>query len=83
VQGLQSQNQPAESFGRFSRHRQAVSPHWVGHLAAARVKSAEGDFASAVKQIQAAQAAGVPEQQKQNVEKILRRLEAGEDINKQ
>jgi hypothetical protein len=81
--GLQFQNQPAEALDAFRATAKRFPEHWVGHLAAARVKSAEGDFDSAAKQIKAAQAAGVPEQQRQNVEKILHRLEAGEDINKQ
>jgi tetratricopeptide (TPR) repeat protein len=80
--GLQFRNQPAEALDTFRATAKRFPEHWVGHLALARVKSSEGDFSTAAKEVKAAQAAGVPEQQKANVEKLLHRLEAGEDINK-
>jgi len=50
-------------------------------MAQARVYVADGDFAGAVKEVKAARAAGAPEQQKANMEDLIRRLENKEDIN--
>jgi tetratricopeptide (TPR) repeat protein len=82
ARGLQFQHQPAEALDVFRATARRFPEHWLGHMALARVKSSEGDYATAAKQVQAAQAVGVPEQQKQNVENLRHRLEAGEDINK-
>ncbi|MGA2589371.1 MAG: DUF2911 domain-containing protein [Bryobacteraceae bacterium] len=78
---LQAQNQKTEALDVFRATAKRFPEHWVGHLALARVDSAAGDFSNAVKEIKAAQTAGVAEQQKSNVEKLLERLEKREDIN--
>jgi hypothetical protein len=78
---LQSQKQQAEAFDLFRETGKRFPQHWVGHLAMARVDSAAGDFPNAIRELQAAQTAGLPDQQKSNVERLMHRLEAKEDIN--
>jgi hypothetical protein len=53
-----------------------------GHLASARIKSAAGDFAGAAEEAKKAQAAAPSEQQKKNLQALIDRLQAKEDINK-
>jgi tetratricopeptide (TPR) repeat protein len=78
---LQAQNQKPEAIEVFRVTAKRFPEHWVGHLALARVSSASGDFPNAIKEVKAAQAAGVVDQQKKNVDHLLERLEAKEDIN--
>jgi tetratricopeptide (TPR) repeat protein len=78
---LQGQKQKAEALDVFRMVAKRFPDHWLGHLALARVNSAAGDFPTAVKEIKAAQAAGVADPQKQQVESLLHRLEANQDIN--
>lgn len=78
---LQFQKQNVEALAVFRLTAKRFPEHWVGHMALARVKSAAGEFPDAVKEVKAAQAAGVAEQQKQQVETLLHRLEKNEDIN--
>lgn len=59
------------------------SPETVfGHLAQARIKSAAGDFAGAQAEAKKAQAVAVSDQQKQNIDALIKRLDAKQDINK-
>ena len=53
-----------------------------GHLANARTKSAAGDFAGAAQDATKAQAAAVNDQQKKNIQALVDRLQAKQDINK-
>jgi hypothetical protein len=78
---LQAQKKAAEALDVFRVTAKRFPEHWVGHMALARVNSAGGDFPGAVKEIKAAQAAGVPDQQKQRVKDLLYMLEANKDIN--
>ena len=79
---LQLQNQQAEGLEFLRAAAKRFPSHWLGHVAQARVYSAAGDFANAAKELKAADAAGAPAQQKPNLERLLKRLEAKEDINK-
>jgi len=51
-------------------------------MAKARLNSAAGDYRKAAAEMKAAEAAGAPEQQKPGLANYLKRLEAGQDINK-
>lgn len=53
-----------------------------GHLAQARVKSAAGDFPGAIDAMKEAQAAATSDAQKSNLQPLLDRLTAKQDINK-
>jgi hypothetical protein len=53
-----------------------------GHLASARIKSAAGDFAGAAEEAKKAQAAAPSDQQKKNIQALIDRLQAKQDINK-
>lgn len=78
---LQGAKKPAEAMNVFRMVAKRYPDHWLGHLALARVNSAAGDYPNAVKEIKAAQAAGVADPQKKQVESLLHRLEANQDIN--
>ena len=78
---LQFQKKPAEAIDVFRVTAKRFPEHWVGHLASARVNSAGGDFANTAKELKAAQAAGVPDQQKKRVEELLHMAESNKDIN--
>jgi hypothetical protein len=51
------------------------------HVGLSRMYSAQGDFANAAKEMNAA-VAGAPEGQKQPLQAFAKRLEAKQDINK-
>ncbi|HST30967.1 MAG TPA: hypothetical protein VLK27_09045, partial [Chthoniobacterales bacterium] len=53
-----------------------------GHLAQARVKSAAGDFPSAIDEMKKAQAAATSDAQKTSLQPLIDRLTAHQDINK-
>jgi tetratricopeptide (TPR) repeat protein len=78
---LQAQNQKPEAIEVFRVTAKRFPEHWVGHLALARIDSAAGNFPDAIKEVKAAQAAGVVDVQKKNVDRLLERLQANEDIN--
>ena len=53
-----------------------------GHLSNARIKSAAGDFAGAAEAAKKAQAVAISDQQKKNIQALIDRLAAKQDINK-
>ena len=53
-----------------------------GHLAAARLKSAAGEFPGAVDEMKKAQAAATSDAQKSSLQPLIDRLQAQQDINK-
>jgi tetratricopeptide (TPR) repeat protein len=53
-----------------------------GHLSNARLKSAAGDFAGAAADAKKAQAVAISDQQKKNIQALIDRLAAKQDINK-
>lgn len=79
---LQSQNRQDEAMASFRLVAQRFSNHWIAHLAQARVDSAAGNFDEAGKHLQAALAAGVPEQSRSAVENYLKRVQAKQDFNR-
>jgi tetratricopeptide (TPR) repeat protein len=53
-----------------------------GHLSNARIKSAAGDFPGAAEDAKKAQAVALSDQQKKNIQALIDRLAAKQDINK-
>jgi hypothetical protein len=76
------QKKPDEAMAVYREAVQKYPDHWLGHMASARLNSAAGDYQKAAADVKAALAAGAPEQQKPGLNAYLKRLEAGQDINK-
>lgn len=79
---LQTQNQQPQAMEIFKLTVKRFPDHWLGHMAAARLASASGDFATALKEVKIVQASDIPEQQKANLVTLTKRLENKEDINR-
>lgn len=77
---LQTQKQKEEAIRIYRTVAKRFPEHWLGHLAKARVAVAEADFATAMKEAQAAQS-GAPEPQKSQLDALKKRIESREDIN--
>jgi hypothetical protein len=80
--GLQAQNQPAQAMEVFKLTVKRFPDHWLGHMAAARLASASGDYEAALKEVKFVQGQDLPEAQKANLVNLVRRLENKEDINR-
>jgi tetratricopeptide (TPR) repeat protein len=78
---LQINGKQAEAFAIFRDNAKKNPDQWIVHAGLARMYSAQGDFANAAKEMNAA-VAGAPDGQKQPLQAFVRRLEAKEDINK-
>ena len=70
-----------EAIEIFRQTAQRFPDHWTGHMAAARVNSASGNYAKAAEEMKAAQTTA-PDGQKPTIANYVKRLEAGQDINK-
>lgn len=79
---LQSENKGPQAMDVFRVVARRYPNHWIAHLAQARVDSSTGNFDDAVKHLQAALAAGVPDTSKSAVENYLKRSQAKEDFNR-
>ncbi|MCU1236005.1 MAG: hypothetical protein JWP63_3972 [Candidatus Solibacter sp.] len=77
---LQSQKQKQDAIAVYRTVAKRFPDHWLGHLAKARVAVADSDFATAMKEAQAAQSAA-PEPQKSQLDALKKRIESKEDIN--
>ena len=78
---LQSQGKQDEAFSVFRTNIKKNPDHWTAHNEAARLASAEGKFQDAAKEMRAS-LSGSPDQIKPQVEGLIKKLEAGQDINK-
>jgi hypothetical protein len=78
---LQTQKRKSEAIDGYRIVARRFPEHWIGHVAKARVHAADGDFENALKEIQAAKAAGVPDPTKPSLEVLQKRLENKEDVN--
>ena len=78
---LQTQGQQAEAFDIFRVNIKKNPNHWLVHNEMARLACAKGDFDGAVKEMKLA-ANGAPAQFKPQIENLVKRLEAKQDINK-
>lgn len=79
---LQSQKRDAEAMEIFPVVAKRFPQTVFGHLAQARIKSAAGDFPGATESAKQALALGANDQQKGNIQALIKRLEAKQDINK-
>ena len=80
--GLQAQNQPDQAMDVFRLTVKRYPDHWLGHMAAARLASASGDYETALKEVRVVDAMPIPGVQKSNLANLIRRLENKEDINR-
>jgi hypothetical protein len=79
---LQSEKKDAEGMEILKDVAKRYPGTVFGHLANARIKSAAGDFAAAAEEAKKAQAAAPSDQQKKNIQALIDRLQAKQDINK-
>jgi hypothetical protein len=82
ARGLQAQKRSDEAMAVFQTVVKRAPQTLYGHLAAARLKSAAADFDGALAEAQAAVGTATSDAQKQNIQTLVRRLQAKEDINK-
>ncbi len=82
ARSLQAQNQSAQAMEVFKTTIKRFPDHWLGHMAAARLASASGDYSAALKEVKIVQGLDIPEVQKANLVNLARRLENKEDINR-
>jgi tetratricopeptide (TPR) repeat protein len=78
---LQSQGKHDEALELFRVNVKRNPSHWLAHNDAARLACAKGDFDGAVKEMKIA-ATGAPEQIRPQVDNLIKRLQAKEDINR-
>jgi hypothetical protein len=78
---LQSEKHKDQAIAVYRSVAKRFPQHWLGHMAQARVNVADGDFDAAIREVKAAAAAGAPDQQKANMDNLIKRLENKEDIN--
>jgi len=78
---LQTQGRQAEAFDIFQVNIKKNPNHWLVHNEMARLACAKGDFDGAVKEMKLA-ADGAPALFRPQIENLVKRLEAKEDINK-
>ncbi|HXZ81326.1 MAG TPA: DUF2911 domain-containing protein [Terriglobales bacterium] len=78
---LQGENKQDEAFAIFRSNAQKHPDQWFTHVGLARVYSGQGDFNSAVKEVGLALNTA-PDQQKDYLKSLMKRLEAKDDINR-
>ncbi|HVF71231.1 MAG TPA: DUF2911 domain-containing protein [Chthoniobacterales bacterium] len=79
---LQSEKKDAEGQEILKEVSKRYPETPFGHLANARLKSAGGDFDGAIEDAKKAQGVAISEQQKKNIQLLIERLQAKQDINK-
>lgn len=78
---LMGQGKQAEAFQVFQQNAKKNPDQWVVHVGLSRMYSAQGDFAKAAQEMNTA-IASAPQQQKQPLQNLAKRLEDKQDINK-
>jgi tetratricopeptide (TPR) repeat protein len=78
---LQIKGKQDEAFDVYRYNIKKNPDHWLAHGEAARMACSQKDFDKAVKEMKLAQAAA-PDPQKPQLEGLIKRLEAKEDINR-
>ena len=78
---LQGDKKQDEALAVFRSTSKKFPDFWTSHVGMARVFSAQGDFANAVKEMKAALPTA-PDSNKANLERYVKRLENKEDINR-
>ena len=79
---LQREKKQDEAFAIYRTGYKRYPDNWISHAGMARVYSGQGDFENAQKELKLC-LAGAPDQQKQPLQNMLKRLESKDDINKQ
>jgi tetratricopeptide (TPR) repeat protein len=78
---LQLSGHQPEAFDVFQKNIKSHPELWYVHSEVARIASSKGDFDAAAKEMRLA-AAGAPDYAKPMMERMVKRLESKEDINK-
>lgn len=78
---LQTQGKQEEAMEVFRANLKKHPDHWIAHNEAARLACAQGNFDDAVKEMKLS-SAGAPDNFKPQLDSLVRRLEAKEDINR-
>jgi len=78
---LQNDGKQSEAFAIFKENAKKNPDQWVVHVGLSRMYSAQGDFAGALKEMNAA-LASAPEGQKPPLQAFTKRLEEKSDIDK-
>jgi Flp pilus assembly protein TadD len=78
---LMGQGKQAEAFQIFQQNAKKNPDQWVVHVGLSRMYSAQGDFAKAAQEMNAA-IASAPDGQKQPLQNLAKRLGDKQDINK-
>ena len=78
---LQREKRQDEAFGIYRASYKRYPSDWLSHTGMARVYCGQGDFDNAQKELKLA-LAGAPDQQKQGLQNLLKRVESKDDINK-
>ena len=78
---LQRDGKQDEAFQYYRQASKKNPNDWVSHIGSARIYSAQGDYASAEKEMQLA-VSGAPDNQKVFLQPMVKKLEAKQDINK-
>lgn len=78
---LQTQGKQQEAMDIFRANLKKHPDHWIAHNEAARLACAQGDYGNAVKEMKIS-AAGAPDNFKPQIDSLVKRLEAKEDINR-
>jgi len=78
---LQTQGKQDQAFEVFRTNIKKNPNHWLVHNEVARLACAKGDYDSAVKEMKLA-SDGAPDPFKSQIDNLVRRLQAKEDINK-
>jgi hypothetical protein len=81
ARGLQRQGNAKRAFELYPQVPKRDPNHWISHVALARIDSNKGDFSAATKEMAQALSAA-PEPNKPQLQGLLKRLEAKDDINK-
>jgi tetratricopeptide (TPR) repeat protein len=78
---LQTQGKQQEAMEIFRANLKKNPNHWIAHNEAARLACAQGNFDDAVKEMKLS-SAGAPDNFKPQLDSLVKRLEAKEDINR-
>ncbi|MGH9501177.1 MAG: DUF2911 domain-containing protein [Terriglobales bacterium] len=78
---LQLQGKQEQAFDLFRQAAKRDPNDWLAHDGSARIYSAQGDFANALKEARLS-LAGAPDNQKVFIQPLVKKLEAKQDINK-
>ena len=81
ARGLQRQGNTKRAFELYPQVVKKDPNHWLSHVALSRIDSNKGDFPAAAKEMTQAIGAA-PDPNKPQLEGLLKRLEAKDDINK-